>query len=207
MEGSACRGIAGGTGSNDVLLVPGARSTSAGRCCWDKTMGRDPKRKAGWARMTVQERIGGQGWRDVDRRVSENPPLRGWVLYDAGCSTCLHLVNRARRIWERRGFRFIPLQSADAAKLLGSADKVPLTELKLCLPDGQVSGGAAAIAHLLLAVGWLKWLGWCLRLPMVRNVAGWIYRGWARRRKREMAACSWSRGPQATGDRDLTLSR
>jgi len=114
--------------------------------------------------------------------------VRAWVGYDGDCGLCRGSVRRWRRVFERRGFVFVPLQDPWLRARLGLADVLPLGEMKLLFADGRIAGGMDAIAALCRAVWWLAPSGWLVSLPGLIQLARLVYRGLAQRRHR-FGAC------------------
>jgi len=109
---------------------------------------------------------------------------RGWIGYDGSCGICSASARRWRPVFERRGFRFVPLQDPWLAERLGLRPGEPPDEMKLLLADGRVFGGSVALVWLGRAVWWLAPLAGFASLPGVRTVAAWLYRRLAARRHR-----------------------
>jgi predicted DCC family thiol-disulfide oxidoreductase YuxK len=106
----------------------------------------------------------------------------GWVFYDGECAFCVRGVNRWGRIFARRGFCWLPLQTPDAAQRLGVTASAPHEQMLLLLADGRVVGGAAAWAVLFRSVWWLWPVGALLTLPGFRELGALIYRRIAQHR-------------------------
>jgi predicted DCC family thiol-disulfide oxidoreductase YuxK len=120
-----------------------------------------------------------------DRLPSETTAggtVQGWIFYDAECSICQASRNRWGAMLTRRGFEWVPLQTAGAADRLGIAETSLLEEVKLLLPDQRVLGGIDAWACLLRSVWWLWPLGLLLSLPGCHAVGQVCYRWLARHR-------------------------
>lgn len=96
------------------------------------------------------------------------------LVFDGDCGFCTTSVRFAeRRVGVRA--RVVPWQFADL-RALGVTRERAEREV-LWVEDGRVYGGAQAVARLLIAAG-LPWspLGFVLRVPPFRWVAGWVYR-------------------------------
>lgn len=82
----------------------------------------------------------------------------------------------------RRGYTFVPLQTPGSARLLGVAEDQLLNEMRLRLDEGQVLGGAAAVAAIARRVWW-AWPLWALsRMPGAMPLMNAAYRWIARNR-------------------------
>ena len=108
--------------------------------------------------------------------------LAGWVFYDAQCRFCVRSRERFGPLFERRGFRWMPLQTPGTAARLGYTEAELMGEMKLLLPNGQVFGGVDAWAVLLRSVWWLWLFGVLLKVPGLNAVATWGYAWIARNR-------------------------
>ncbi|MER5639871.1 DUF393 domain-containing protein [Kitasatospora sp. NPDC002227] len=121
------------------------------------------------------------------------------------CTTCVRFGERYLRAtlasggWEAVPFQFADLDALDA--LAGGRGLVTweraLTEVLWVTPNGEVHGGAQAVARLLLRTGgaW-AYLGAVLTLPPVRPLAGAVYRLVSKYRHRMpggTAACAMPR--------------
>lgn len=117
--------------------------------------------------------------------TSPAAPARYTLLFDGRCGMC-----SAWRAWIARHDRgdritLLPYQDPAARHL---APGVPPErfegEMQLILPDGQVVGGATAIAEALRVLPGYRWLGALLRWPPVLGVARRVYAFIARNRRR-----------------------
>jgi predicted DCC family thiol-disulfide oxidoreductase YuxK len=96
------------------------------------------------------------------------------LIFDGDCGFCTTSAGWARRI--APDVETVAWQLTDLDALGVSADAAA-AEVQFVDADGRVSGGAAAVARLLLASGGLLGgLGRLMLLPVVRNVAAWIYK-------------------------------
>lgn len=97
------------------------------------------------------------------------------LVYDGDCGFCTSCVRWSTRL--RMGADVVvPWQSADL-KVLGLTREQCEAEVQLVAGNGQVSGGHAAVARLLLH-GWWPWrpLGLLLLLPPGSWLAAVVYR-------------------------------
>ena len=106
----------------------------------------------------------------------------GWIFYDAECLFCL----TGRRVWGkifgRRGFDWLPLQTPGVAGRLGLSETALLEEMKLQLPDGRVLGGIESWIVLFRSVWWLWPIGSLLSLPGFHVLGQGCYRRIAQNR-------------------------
>lgn len=130
--------------------------------------------------------------------MNVKPPtgtLRGEVFYDADCAICSRVTTRWGGLFERRGFRWTPLQTPDAATRIGASDAELSAEMKLRLANGRVLGGADAWAILFRSVWWLWPIGVLIGLPGIRFLSAAIYRWIARNRYCLSGACELRNHP------------
>jgi predicted DCC family thiol-disulfide oxidoreductase YuxK len=119
-------------------------------------------------------------------------PERGSVYYDAECGFCRAGARRGSGLFERRGFRWLPLQTPGTPARLGLTEAALREEMKLWLTDGRVLGGVDAWAVLFRSVWWLWPLGVALRIPGLHWVANLVYRWVARHRYALAGQCRLS---------------
>ncbi|MBM3881389.1 MAG: DUF393 domain-containing protein [Verrucomicrobia bacterium] len=112
----------------------------------------------------------------------EPPSTRGWIYFDAACRICAAGVARWGGLWAQRGFRWLPLQSPEAATRLGVSEAALGEEMRLLLPEGRVLGGAKVWAFLLRSVWWLWPLGALMAVPGLNRLSDAGYHWIARRR-------------------------
>ncbi len=100
----------------------------------------------------------------------------GWIFFDGECAFCMAQRLRWGRIFERRGFVWLPLQTPGTAKRLGLSDTQLRQAMRLLLADGRTLGGADAWMEMVRSVwwGWPLWLLSCL--PGVRQLLRKVYR-------------------------------
>lgn len=82
--------------------------------------------------------------------------LRGWILYDGACLACTRSAQRFDRIFRRRGFVFLPLQTNWVMKRLELEPGAPLEEVRVLTAAGRDIGGAEAVIFLARQIWW----GW-----------------------------------------------
>jgi predicted DCC family thiol-disulfide oxidoreductase YuxK len=83
------------------------------------------------------------------------------VLFDADCGFCRWSTNKIRSWDRRRHLRFVPLQSAEAEKLLSGIDPDRRsTSWHLVDMDGRLHSAGAAVAPLLRQLPFGRALAW-----------------------------------------------
>jgi alginate O-acetyltransferase complex protein AlgI len=113
---------------------------------------------------------------------AEATPFRGWIFYDADCSSCRHLALHFAAFFGDRGFHFEPLQHEWVQRRLNVTKAQALEEMRVLTTAGQVFGGADAVIFLARQIWWAKPLTWMTRMPLVRAILHWVYRWVAARR-------------------------
>jgi predicted DCC family thiol-disulfide oxidoreductase YuxK len=108
--------------------------------------------------------------------------MSGWIVYDADCGLCQTGRRTLGKVFTRRGFEWVPLQTTGTAAWLRISEAELRREMKLLLPDKRVLGGVDALINLLRAVWWLRPLGILLSLPGLHELAKTAYRCIARNR-------------------------
>jgi predicted DCC family thiol-disulfide oxidoreductase YuxK len=106
----------------------------------------------------------------------------GWIYFDAECPFCVAHRSRWGRIFERRGFVWLPLQTPGAAQRLGVTEAQLRAEMWLQFADGRKFSGVNAWSAQMRRVWWLWPLGVMLALPGFNAGARWIYRWIAQNR-------------------------
>ena len=124
----------------------------------------------------------------VNANITNNS-LRGEVFYDADCAICTRGATRWGGLFERRSFRWLPLQTPHATAHLGASEAELRKEMKLRFPDGRVVGGVDAWAVLFRSVWWLWPAGILIGLPGIKALSAAAYRWFARHRYRINSAC------------------
>jgi predicted DCC family thiol-disulfide oxidoreductase YuxK len=116
-------------------------------------------------------------------------PVAGWVCYDGDCPLCLRWLRRVERPLLRRGYSFVPLQTAWVKAQLNLADSDPLTEMRVLRLGQQDLGGADAAVVLMRHVWWL-WPLWLFsRVPGAMPLFRFVYRWIAENRRCATGAC------------------
>jgi predicted DCC family thiol-disulfide oxidoreductase YuxK len=113
----------------------------------------------------------------------------GWIFFDAECRFCVAHRQRWGRIFERRGFVWLPLQTPGAAERLGITESQLRAEMWLQLAQGRKYSGVNAWAGLLRHVWWLWPLGLALVVPGLNAIGRASYRWLAKNRQCLGGAC------------------
>lgn len=125
--------------------------------------------------------------------INDETP-NGWIFFDAECRLCAAGRRRWGRIFERRGFVWVPLQTPGAAERLGATPDQLMGEMWVLPADAAPLRGISAWIALMTHVWWLKPLALGLRLRGVRPLAQILYLWVARHRYCFAGRCRISPG-------------
>jgi len=104
----------------------------------------------------------------------------GWIFFDAECRFCVTARRRWGRIFERRGFVWLPMQTPGTAERLGVTPERLKAEMWLLPAGASPLSGVKAWIGLMRRVWWLKVPAVALGLPGIKRLAqagyGWIAR-------------------------------
>jgi alginate O-acetyltransferase complex protein AlgI len=114
--------------------------------------------------------------------LAEAPSFRGWIFYDADCSSCRDLARRFENFFAARGFHFEPLQHQWVQHRLNLTRDEALGEMSVLTSGGEVFGGADAVILLARKIWWARPLAFLARLPSVHALLHRLYRWVAARR-------------------------
>jgi predicted DCC family thiol-disulfide oxidoreductase YuxK len=106
----------------------------------------------------------------------DQPPVRGWILYDANCSHCISAAKKFERIFGSRGFQILPLQTPWIEKRLGLGPGELLEEMRVLTATGEDFGGADAIVFLARQLWWTRPFYMMAKLPGGRGMLDRLYR-------------------------------
>jgi len=115
-------------------------------------------------------------------QVPDNIDCQSTVYYDGDCRLCRQTTDVWAPLFQRRGYRFVPLQQALASGHSPFPAAEFFRELKLQRADGRWLGGADACLELCRAVWWLKPLAWVFALPGLHHLLAVAYRQVAQKR-------------------------
>jgi predicted DCC family thiol-disulfide oxidoreductase YuxK len=123
-------------------------------------------------------------------KVCESAPsVRGWILYDSDCPSCTASATRFDRIFRRRRFLFLPLQTSWVTKRLGLDPNAPLEEMHVLTIDGRDIAGADAIIFLARQIWWAWPVVALAGLPGIHALLDRGYRWVAAHRGCDHIAC------------------
>jgi predicted DCC family thiol-disulfide oxidoreductase YuxK len=106
----------------------------------------------------------------------------GWIYFDGDCGFCTAQRRRWGRVFERRGFVWLPLQNPGATQQLGVTETQLQAEMWVKLADSRTFSGVAAWSALMRRVWWLWPFGALMALPGCRVAGAALYRWIAKRR-------------------------
>jgi predicted DCC family thiol-disulfide oxidoreductase YuxK len=121
-------------------------------------------------------------------RESESS-FRGWILYDGDCPSCTASARQFDRIFRRRGFFFLPLQTEWVMQQLGLERGAPLEEMLVLTNEGQDIAGADAVIFLARQTWWAWPVVAFAQLPGVHKLLDRSYRWIAAHRGCDHCAC------------------
>jgi predicted DCC family thiol-disulfide oxidoreductase YuxK len=115
--------------------------------------------------------------------------FRGWILYDGDCPSCTASAKRFDRIFRRRGFVFLPLQTDWIMQRLSLEPGAPLEEMRVLTADGRDIGGANAVIFLARQIWWAWPSAVLARLPGIHKLLDRGYRWIAAHRGCDHIGC------------------
>jgi predicted DCC family thiol-disulfide oxidoreductase YuxK len=125
-------------------------------------------------------------WRNisVNTEITDNKATKptGWIFFDAECRFCVAGRRRWGKVFERRGYVWLPLQTPGTAARLGVTEEQLMAEMWLLPAGAYPINGFGAWIELMRRVWWLWPLASLLNLPGIRAVGQLIYRWVARNR-------------------------
>lgn len=109
------------------------------------------------------------------------------VIYDGNCNVCQRSIDLLER-WDRHGeLEILASQAPVVRERFGWIPEEDL-DASVQVVDARAEGvrwqGAAAVEKLLDALPRGRVFSWLFRIPLVRPIAEWAYRKFARNRKR-----------------------
>ncbi len=114
---------------------------------------------------------------------------RDWILYDGDCRSCAGSAKRFERIFRRRGFLFLPLQTDWVMKRLDLEPGAPLEEMRVLTSDARDLGGANAVIFLGRQIWWAWPFVALARLPGMHKLLDRGYRWIAAHRGCDHITC------------------
>ncbi len=106
----------------------------------------------------------------------------GWIYFDGECRFCTAHRQGWGKIFERRGFVWMPLQTPGTPERLGITATQLHAEMWLALADGRKFSGIGVWSALMRRVWWLWPMGVVLAMPGFNAIGGAVYRWIAKRR-------------------------
>src|SRR5439155_4347805 len=116
--------------------------------------------------------------------------FRGWILYDGACRSCTASARRFGRIFRRRGFLFLPLQTNWVMKRFDLEPGAPLDEMRVLTADGRDIDGGDAVIFLARHIWWAWPFAALARLLGMHKLLNRGYRWIAAHRGCNHIACS-----------------
>jgi predicted DCC family thiol-disulfide oxidoreductase YuxK len=109
----------------------------------------------------------------IPERATE--AAQDWVFYDGECPLCTGALSRFGSILRRHHFDLAPLQVPWTQKRLGLKPGESLVEMKLLTANGQIYGGADALAQIARRIWWAWPLFALTQIPGTAILLRWIY--------------------------------
>src|SRR5437764_14093045 len=137
--------------------------------------------------------------RETPRRGDEtlapqtNHSFRAWILYDGACRSCTASARRFDKIFRRRGFLFLPLQTNWVIKRLALEPGAHLEEMCVLTSDGRDIGGADAVIFLARQIWWTRPFAVLARMSGMHRLLDRGYRWIAAHRGCNHLACDVKR--------------
>ncbi len=119
----------------------------------------------------------------------------GWIFFDAECRFCVAGRRRWGKVFERRGYVWLPLQTPGAAARLGVTQDQLMAEMWVLPARGPSLCGVNAWIELMRHVWWLSPLAFFLALPGINGLGQVVYRWIARNRRCIGGTCALSQRP------------
>jgi predicted DCC family thiol-disulfide oxidoreductase YuxK len=144
-------------------------------------------------------------------RISRSARFRGWILFDGACPSCTAAARRFDRIFRRRGFFFLPLQTRWVMHRFNLEPDAPLEEMHVLTSNSRDIAGADALIFLTRQIWWAWPVFAFAQLPGMHTLLDRGYRWIAAHRGCGHVACDVSHrrlsrrfagteGPSRTGD-------
>jgi predicted DCC family thiol-disulfide oxidoreductase YuxK len=120
----------------------------------------------------------------MNTEITDNDVVQpaGWIFFDGQCRLCVAGRRRWGRIFERRGFVWLPLQTPGTAERLGVTPERLMAEMWFLPADAPPLKGVDAWIGLMRHVWWLRPFAVVLEMPGLKRLAQTAYRGIARHR-------------------------
>ena len=136
---------------------------------------------------------------DETLALRTNHSFCGWILYDGACRSCTASARRFDRIFRRRGFLFLPLQTNWIMDRLDLEPGAPLEEIRLLTADGRNIGGADAVVFLARQIWWAWPFAALAQSPPMHKLLDRGYRWIATHRDCDHITCNLPRRRRCPG--------
>jgi predicted DCC family thiol-disulfide oxidoreductase YuxK len=123
-------------------------------------------------------------------RTSRGRSFRGRILYDGACPSCFAWAKGSAKVFRRRGFLFLPLQTERLMHQLGLEPDAPLEEMHVLTSEGRDIAGAKAVIFLARQIWWAWPCAGFARLPGIRSLLNRGYRWIAAHRGCDHVTCA-----------------
>jgi predicted DCC family thiol-disulfide oxidoreductase YuxK len=132
-----------------------------------------------------------KAWREDETPAPQtNHSFRGWILYDGACRSCTASAKRFDRIFRRRDFLFLPLQTNWIMDRLDLDPDAPLEEMRVLTADGRDIGGADAVIFLARQIWWAWPFAALAQSPPIHKLLDRGYRWIAAHRDCDHITCN-----------------
>jgi predicted DCC family thiol-disulfide oxidoreductase YuxK len=113
------------------------------------------------------------------------PDPKYTLVYDGNCQVCNRLVVKLRRWDHRQEIELVPSQAPGVVERFPWIPASAFADaMQLIRADGSTWQGAAALEELIRVLPRGRWISWVFHVPLVRVIADWMYRWFARNRYR-----------------------
>jgi predicted DCC family thiol-disulfide oxidoreductase YuxK len=130
-------------------------------------------------------------WREDETLAPQtNHSFRGWISYDGACRFCTASARRFDRIFRRRGFLFLPLQTNWIMDRLDLDASARLEEMHVLTADGRDIGGADAVVFFARQIWWAWPFAALAQLPPMHKLLDRGYRWIAAHRDCDHITCN-----------------
>jgi len=107
----------------------------------------------------------------------------GWIFFDAECRFCVAGRRRWGKLFERRGYVWLPLQTPGTALQLGVTEEQLMAEMWVLPAGGRPVNGVAAWIELMRHVWWLWPVSVIVGFPVTRWLTRLCYQWIASHRR------------------------
>lgn len=125
----------------------------------------------------------------METNLPENPPLRGWILYDGSCGFCCWWVPFWGGVLARHGFGMAELQAHWVQERIPGPPDALLRDIRLLSLAGKCISGADVYREVMRHVWWLTPFYWITILPLGRQLFDLGYKLFNKNRYRVSRVC------------------